>query len=270
MDKILNRPGSGEVRFRNSIRWKMEITIVGLIVALVTMLTLLQVTSQKASLKKALSTHSSFLKEQMVHKADKASARLSEHIHEVIAPFRLSSVRSYIREAVKDIDDLQYIILMQGEVPRVAYGADLGDELKKKILSGSVSTFTSRQREAMKHEFEVGGHAFMESVLPIQLNAEHWGVLRLGFSLDQLNQTLADSQALIDEEIRNRVMQALLTALFFLILGTLAVFFLTYMWTRPIQKLVAFSNELAGGNFNATAHISMRRGDEIGVLAASL
>jgi signal transduction histidine kinase/CheY-like chemotaxis protein len=270
MDKILKRQGSRQVKFRNSIRWKMEITIVGLIVALVALLTLLQVTSQEASLKKALSTHSSFLKEQMINKADKASIHLSGHIHEMIAPFRLASVRSYIRESVKDIDDLQYIILMQGEVPRVAYGTALDEELKKKILSGDISIFTSRQHSAMKHEFEVGGHAFMESVVPIQLDGEHWGVLRLGFSLDQLNQTLADSQAMIDEEIRNRVMQAFLTALFFLIIGTLAAFFLTYMWTNPIQELVAFSHKLAGGDFNATPHISIRTKDEIGVLVASL
>jgi len=72
MDKVLQRQGNREVKFRNSIRWKMEITIVGLIVALVALLTLLQVTSQEASLKKALSRHSSFLKEQMINKADKA------------------------------------------------------------------------------------------------------------------------------------------------------------------------------------------------------
>ncbi len=270
MNNNLKNQGSREVKFRNSIRWKMEITIVGLVVALVVMLTLLQVTSQKASLNKALSTHSSFLKEQMIKKADKASTHLSGHIHGMITPFRLSAVRSFIREAVKDIDDLQYIILMKGKTPSVAYGADFSVELREKILSGDISAFTSRQRESMKHEFEVGGHAFMESVVPIKLGDEHWGVLRLGFSLDELNQTLADSQVMIDEEIRNRVMQASLTALFFLIVGTLAVFFLTYKWIRPIQKLVVFSNELASGNFNATAHSSTRTGDEIGVLAASL
>jgi len=258
------------VKFWSSIRWKMEFTIVALIVTLVAMLTLLQVTSQKAGLNKALSTHSSFLKAQMAARADKTSAHMAAHIHEMISPFRLSSARSFIRDSVKDIDDLQYVILKQGDVPRVAYGVNLDDKLKKKILSGNISSFPPARHEAMKYEFEEGNHAFLESVVPIELDGKPWGVLRLGYSLDHLNEVLADSQRFVNQEIKDRVMQALFTALFFLVIGTLAVFFLTYKWTRPIQKLVTFSHQLAEGNFNATAHSITRTKDEIGLLAASL
>jgi len=188
-DKI--RIDTATVRFRDSIRWKLEITIVGIIVALVMILTMLQISSQQESLQKALSTHSSFLREEMIAQADKAAAHLSADIHDMISPFRIASVNSYVLDAVKDIRDLQYIILMQGTVPRVAHGANLSGDLRRKILSGDVSAYTARQREAMKHEFVVGDHAFMESVVPVKLDGEHWGVLRVGFSLDHLNQTLA-------------------------------------------------------------------------------
>lgn len=265
-----SRPDSRVVRFRDSIRWKLEITIVGIIVALVAILTMLQISSQQQSLKKALSTHSSFLREQMVRKADKAAAHLSEEIQGMISPFRVASVNAYVLDFVKDIDDLQYIILMQGSLPRVAHGTDLSEELRKKILSGAVSAYTARQREAMKHEFVVGDHAFMESVVPVRLDGEHWGVLRLGFSLDHLNRTLADSQTFVDAEIRNGVIRASLTALLFLVIATIAVFFLTGRWISPIRRLVAFSHELAGGNFSVTPHISVRTDDEIGVLTSSL
>ena len=269
MDEV-NRPAAGNVRFRDSIRWKLEITIVGIIVALVVILTVLQIDSQQESLKKALSTHSSFLKEEMVTQADRAAAHLSRDIQEMITPFRVAEVSKYVQEAVKDVEDLQYIILMQGTLPRVAYGADLDDELKTVILSGAVSAYTARQQEAMKHEFDVGGHAFMESVMPIQRDGEHWGVLRLGFSLDHLNQTLADSQAFVEAEIRNGVIRASLTALLFLVIATVAVFTLTSRWIGPIRRLVGFSHELAGGNFSARPHISVRTNDEVGVLTASL
>jgi len=61
-----------------------------------------------------------------------------------------------------------------------------------------------------------------------------------------------------------------LTAILFLLAGALAVFYFANRWTQPIQKLVHFSHQLAGGDFSATPHISIRSDDEIGLLVAAL
>jgi signal transduction histidine kinase/CheY-like chemotaxis protein len=66
------------------------------------------------------------------------------------------------------------------------------------------------------------------------------------------------------------VIRASVTALLFLILGGLAVFYFASRWTRPIRKLVHFSHELAGGDFSAKPHISIRTDDEIGLLVSAL
>ena len=246
------------------------VAMVGMIVTIVVLLTLLQVTAQRDSLKGALAMHSSFLDEQMNKKAAKAASQMSGHVQNLISTHRLALVNEFLQDVVRDIEDLRYVILMQGDAPRVAIGANLDQALKQHILSGSVSDFAAGQHKTMHHHFDISGHAFMEMVVPIMVQQQQWGVLRLGFSLDEQNELLAKSQRYVDAEIKSALIRAILTAVLFLILGALAVYYFARRWTDPIQKLVHFSHELASGDFSATAHISTRTDDEIGLLVAAL
>jgi len=258
------------IAVRRGMRWKLMVAMVSMIVTMVVLLSLLQVTAQRDSLKGAMAMHSSFLDDQVNKKASKAAQQMSGHVQNLISTHRLALANEFLQDVVRDIDDLRYVILMKGNTPKVAIGANLDQALKQHILSGSVSDFAAAQHESMHHHFEIGEHAFIEMVVPIIIKKKQWGVLRLGFSLDELNVLLAKSQAYIDGEIRNAVIRASLTALLFLILGALTVYYFARRWTRPIQKLVHFSHELAGGNFSAAPHISIRTDDEVGLLVSAL
>ena len=246
------------------------VAMVGMTVALVLLLTLLQVNAQRSSLKGALAMHSAFLDEQVNKRAGKAADQMTGHIQNLIATQRLLLAKEFLQDVVRDIDNLRYVILMRGNKPRVAIGANLGEELKQYILSGSVSEFAAGQQQRMHHHFKIDGHAFMEMVVPIMIQQQQWGVLRLGFSLDELNALLDRSQSYIDGEIKQAVLNSSLTSLLFLLLGALAIYYFARRWTDPIQQLVHFSHKLAGGDFTATPHISTRTDDEIGLLVAAL
>lgn len=252
------------------MRWKLMAGMTVTIVAMVTLLTILQLSSYKNSMNNALETHINFLKEEMSRKADKSAENLSDHIQTLIATNRLSLVREFVRDAVQDIDDLKYIVLMKGDETKVAFGSNLETAMREALTDGDISSFAASQRNKMTREFVYGGHRFMETIIPIRIQGVHWGVLRLGFSLDLLNRRLLQSQNYIDTETANVVVQATATAAVFLLLGAIAVYFLAGRWTDPIRKLVQFSHELARGNFDAKPHISTRSDDEIGMLVASL
>jgi len=258
-----------EVTYRG-MRWKLMVAMVGMIVAIVVLLTLLQLTAQRDSLKGVLAMHSSFLDEQMNKRAEKAAKAMTGHVQNLIATHRLALANEFLQDVVRDIEDLRYVILMQGDAPKVAIGTNLDKALKQHILSGSVSDFAAGQHKTMHHHFDISDHAFIEMVVPIMVHQKQWGVLRLGFSLDELNKLLAKSQRYVDGEIRNALIRTILTAILFLILGALVVYYFARRWTDPIQKLVHFSHELASGDFSATAHISTRTDDEIGLLVAAL
>ena len=258
-------------KIRKGIRWKLEVAMVGLILAMVTLLTLVQMDAQRKNLMKALSTHSTFLQEEMIKRSEKASSYMSEHIQKRIVVFDYEALQEFIHDAVKDVDNLEYVMLMRSSKPVIAYGQDLSPEVRHKILSGKSSAFAENQMATTRYEFTVDNHEFMETIVPIYLNQKvKWGSLRLGFSLDALNQTLAESQNYVDEEIKNMVIRSVITSIIFLIIGTILVFFLASRWTRPLRDLVNFSNEIAKGDFNAKAHVSIQTDDEIGVLVSSL
>ncbi|MFQ5519570.1 MAG: hybrid sensor histidine kinase/response regulator, partial [Mariprofundus sp.] len=104
---------------RRGMRWKMMVAMAAMIVAIVAMLTILNIGNQKAGLEKHLETYSDFLKAQMNRNADRLSARMSEHFEKLIATHRLPLAGEYVREMVRDIDDLRYVILMQEGEPRL-------------------------------------------------------------------------------------------------------------------------------------------------------
>ncbi len=260
-----------EINIQRGMRWRMLVAMVGMIVTMVVMLTVLQISAQKDSLNTALASHSSFLEGQMHRKASKASKQISLQIERLISTYRIRLADKYINNVIKDIDDLTYVILVEGKKNKSAVGSDMVDaEIRKHILSGDISAFAAMQKETMHHDFTVGKHAFMESVVPIMVRQEQWGVVRLGFSVDELNANLTSSQLRIHGAIREALVRASVTSLVFLILGALGVYYFARRWTDPLEKLVHFSHELANGNFSATAHISTRNDDEIGLLVASL
>ncbi len=258
------------VKIHRGIRFKLMAATLTLIVALVSMLTAMQIHNQQQSLESALSRHTTFLRELRLSVADRLSEKMAARIQEMIGAFDQAPVRKYIQNAVRDFDELRYVTLMRGNTPVIAFGTDLGRALRREILVGDAGQFARSQRRETVHEFTVEGHAFLEKIVPLELEGEYWGSLRLGFELDRLNQELEESRIYIEQEIRRMIYQAVLSALAFLIVGAVVMVFLAGRWTRPVLKLVHFSRELARGNFAADPHISIRTDDEIGVLTASL
>ncbi|MDQ6991955.1 MAG: response regulator [Mariprofundus sp.] len=270
-DPILLRGKDVDKRVdRHGMRRKLMVAMGLMIVTLVGLLTILQVSLYKESMEGALVTHINYLKAEMSKDADKAAVNLSEHVQKLIATSRLSLVHMFVQDAVQDMDDLKYIVLMQGDEPRVAFGDNLDEKMRLAIAEGEIATFATHQHQQVTREYSFGEYRFLEAIVPIYINKRQWGVLRLGFSLDELNERMQASKAYIALETDKVVMQATMTALIFLLLGSGAVFLLVRRWSDPLRKLAYFTRELANGNFDVEPHISTRSNDEIGMLVISI
>jgi len=274
MNKHINTDNGEELEIKSSIRWKLVIAMSVMIVAIVSSLTVLLISNEKVVFEKHLSSQTAFLKEQMNIKADKISDVMASQLHRLLAKNLPedqinAEVRQYIRGFVLDVEDLRYVILMEGRDLFFAKGIKLNREMKNTILKGHVAEFALSQSGPKKYDFELDELAFRESIVPFKVFGNAW-VLRLGFPLDELNIAISETSQTIDREIRSAFIQATFTAILFIVLGGIAVFFLANKWTRRIKELVSFSHELAGGNFSATPHVSVRTNDEVGVLVSSL
>ncbi|MFQ5356100.1 MAG: response regulator, partial [Mariprofundaceae bacterium] len=274
MNEHMNTDNAEDLEIKSSVRWKLVIAMSVMIVAIVSSLTMLLINNQRAVFEKHLLSQTASLKEQMNIKADKISDVMASQLHRLLAKNLPedqvnAEVRQYIRGFVLDIEDLRYVILMEGRDLFFAKGIKLNREMKNTILKGRVAKFALSQSRPKKHDFELDELAFRESIVPFKVFGSPW-VLRLGFPLDELNKAISEIRETIDREIQSAFIQATLTAVLFIVLGGIAVFFLANRWTRRIKELVSFSHELAGGNFSATPHISVRTNDEVGVLVSSL
>ncbi|MGZ4954510.1 MAG: response regulator [Methylobacter sp.] len=253
---------------KRSIFRKLLVTMVGLIIALLTMLTFVQIEFQKDVFEKELEKRIVLMKEKLIDRGQILSDNLSGQVENGIASVNLSLVADQLRNAVRENKELNYIILMQASGR--AYIHTLKPQLELGILSEKEDLFAAAQQTATVNEYISNGKPFMEFIMPIQVSAKSWGVLRLGFSLDILNQEIVNSREESTRQIHEMIARLLITATIFMVIGAGIVLFVSERLSRPLMHLTRLANELAKGNFAVSDKVNKIRPDgEIGALTTA-
>jgi signal transduction histidine kinase/DNA-binding response OmpR family regulator/HPt (histidine-containing phosphotransfer) domain-containing protein len=253
---------------KRSIFKKLLVTMVGLIIALLTMLTFVQIEFQKNMFEKELEKRIVLMKGRLIDSGHILSDSLVEQVKNGIASVNLSMVADQIKNAVKENKELHYIILM--EASGRAYIHTLKPQLEMEILSEKEDLFAAAQQAATINEYINDGKSIMEFIMPIQVSSEPWGVLRLGFSLDILNQEIVNSREESIRQIGEMITELLITTAIFILLGGCIVLLVSERLSRPLMHLTRLADELAQGNFAVSDNVkNIRPEGEIGVLTAS-
>jgi two-component system sensor histidine kinase/response regulator len=252
---------------KRSIFKKLLVTMVGLIIALLTMLTFVQIEFQKDVFEKELEKRIALIKGKLIDRGQILSDSLSGQVKNGIASVNLSHVSDLLRNAVKENEGLHYIILMQSS--GMAYIHTLRPQLELEILSEKEDLFAASQNTATVNEYVSNGKSFMEFIMPIQVSSEPWGVLRLGFSLDLLNQEITKSQQESLEQIREMITRLLIITAIFILMGVGIVLFVSERLSRPLMHLTRLANQLAQGNFAVSETINEHPEGEIGALTTA-
>lgn len=252
---------------KRSIYKKLLVTMVGLIIALLTMLTFVQIKFQKDMFEKELDKRIALMKGKLIDRGQILSDSLSGQVKDGIASVNLSHVSDLLRNAVQENGELHYIILMQSS--GMAYIHTLKPQLEMETLSEKEDLFAASQNTATVNEYVSNGKSFMEFIMPIQVSAEPWGVLRLGFSLDLLNQEIANSQKESAGQIRGMITRLLMITIAFILIGAGIVLFISERLSRPLLQLTRLANQLARGNFEVSDTIKAHPEGEIGALTTA-
>ncbi len=181
--------------------------MVGLIIALLTMLTFIQIEFQKEVFEKELEKRIVLMKGRLIDSGHILSDNLSAQVKNGIASANISLVADQLNKAVQENKELHYIILM--EATGKAYIHTLKPQLEMAILSEKEDSFAADQKTATVNEYVSDGKPIMEFIMPIQVSSEPWGVLRLGFSLDLLNQEIVNSRKESTRQIREMIKQVI-------------------------------------------------------------
>ncbi len=250
---------------KRSIFKKLLVTMVGLIIALLTMLTFVQIEFQKDVFEKELEKRIVLMKGRLIDRAQILSDNLSDQVKNGIASVNLSMVADQLRSAVQENKELHYIILMQASGK--AYIHTLKPQLEMEVLSEKEDLFAAAQQTATVNEYVSDGQSFMEFIMPIQVSAKPWGVLRLGFSLDLLNREIVNSREESAGQIREMITRLLITAAVFILIGGGIVLLVSERLSRPLMHLTRLADELALGNFAVGDKVKkISRDGEIGAL----
>lgn len=253
---------------KRSIFRKLLVTMVGLIIALLTLLTFIQIEFQKDVFEKELEKRIALMKGRLIDRGRILSDNLSDQVENGIASVNLSLVADQLRNAVLENKELHYIILM--EASGRAYIHTLKPQLEMGVLTEKEDLFAADQKTATVNEYAGNGKSFMEFIMPIQVSAKPWGVLRLGFSLDLLNREIVSSREESTRQIHEMIARLLITAAIFILIGACIVLFVSERLSRPLMHLTRLADELAQGNFEVSAKSRKNHPDgEIGALTTA-
>lgn len=252
----------------HSIRYKLLMTMIGLIILLVTLSTTTQILAQKEILETESNLRIDLMKDKLVDRGETLVINLTDQVRNKMATVNLSLLPDILRKAIADDKDLKYAILM--DFQRTAYIHTALPELEQETLNSPQDLYAAQQTVRSVHEFEKDGQSYIEYIEPIQISREPWGLLRLGFSLKHLNEEILSTKKAIITQTRNMVLRSLITACIFILLGIAIVILVSNKLSRPLMTLTRLANALAKGNFTSAQKIEPSSTYEINVLANAL
>ncbi len=252
----------------HSIRNKLLMTMIGLIILLVTLSTITQILAQKEILETESNLRIDLMKDKLADRGETLVISLTDQVRNKMATVNLSLLPEILRKAIADDKDLKYAILM--DFRRTAYIHTALPELEQETLNSQQDLHAAQQTERSVHEYERDGQSYIEYIEPIQISMEPWGLLRLGFSLKHLNEEILFTKKAIMTQTHNMILRSLITACIFILLGIVIVTLVSNKLSRPLMKLTRLANTLANGDFSAARKIEPSSTYEINALASAL
>ncbi len=242
---------NSQQRPRNSIRWKLLSTMIGLIVVLVVTMTSIEVILQKKSLENELSKRINLMKVNLIERGNAMSNLMLTQVENDVAAFNFSRITENLHNTIKESPLLDYGILMNNE--GIVFIHTSHPELQQEVVMDDQSQYALAQQQLTHQEYP--DNNVTEFILPIHFGTKQWGVLRLGFSLKELQQEISNSREEITHTTQNMITTTTVISLFFVFIGSIIVLVISTTLSRPLIRLTESVKELARGNFESATQL---------------
>jgi signal transduction histidine kinase/DNA-binding response OmpR family regulator len=252
-------------RLTRSIRWKLLLTMIGLLAGGVVILTTGQVLSQTAFMQGELERRLELQRTILVERGQAIADNFARQLGNDLAAFNFSNAEHSLTNAVQEGNQIAYAVLMDAD--RTAYVHTRRPELQNEQLDEPADLeAATRTATAWKRAGE-GAAAVLEITQPIEVAGQPWGTLRLGFPLAALNQEMVDARRAMEKQTHLVISRTVLTAVVFILIGVLLVHWIATRLTGPIVQLTESARALATGKFGTAKIVRVRSKDEVGVLS---
>ncbi len=105
-----------KIRLKSSIRLKLLFTMMGLIISLLVTLSFIQIHIQKETLDSELRARIELMRENLEKRGKSLSDHLLAQAEEDVASYNFKSLMDRMRKAVREEEDLYYIILAKSKI----------------------------------------------------------------------------------------------------------------------------------------------------------
>lgn len=248
---VSGKPGKTSRRPKSSIRWKLLTTMIGLIVGLVVTLTAIELVLQKKSLENELAKRTDLMKASLIERGSGLSNLLLTQVENDVASFNFSHITETLHNTIKESPLLDYGILMNTD--GLAFIHTSQPELQQEVLQDGASRYALAQHYLTHREYPALN--VTEFILPIHFGAKQWGVLRLGFTMQELQKEIARSNADIAATTQDMIISTAAIALLFVVIGSGIVLVISTTLSRPLMRLTESVKELARGNFDLATQL---------------
>jgi len=236
---------------KNSIRRQLLTAMIGLIVGLVVTLSVIEWVLQKQSLEIELSKRIELMKANLLERGSAMSNLMLAQVENDVASFNFSHITENLHSTIKESPLLSYGVLMNSD--GMAVIDTLHPELQQETLTDEASRHALAQRQLTHREYPKLN--VTEFILPIHFGSQQWGVLRLGFTMDELQNEIARSRADIDNKTVELIATSGVIALVFVLIGSGIVLVISTALSRPLIRLTEAVKELARGNFELATQL---------------
>ncbi len=248
-----------------SIRWKLTFMITLLGILLIVLMTGFYLRSQKQLMEKGLKTRIELMKINLVEGGKNIVKTLSDGAEEDLAAFNFSNLMDNITSRVSADEEIRYAILMDASGKVFLHTAQ--PNAAQTVLKDARAEAATAASELFVSEHEKNGGE-IEIVHPLQVSTQPWGVLRVVFGLERLENEILRSQEEIREETNQLIRKAIWTSAGFILFAFIAALIFSTRFSDPLITLARSARDFSRGDFTRTT--GLQRRDEIGLLSRSM
>ncbi|QTA81187.1 Methyl-accepting chemotaxis protein signailing domain-containing protein, HAMP domain-containing [Desulfonema limicola] len=250
--------------FRWGIRWKLISTVMALMTCFLLILTWTQISFHKMVMEKELSKRIDLMKKNLIAEGENITAQLTQQVERDLASYNFSGLSEVLKQSAASDANLIYIILT--DTSNTVFVHTLNPELVRTQLSGKRDKEAVNKKGMNISEFKDNGISYIEISSLVQISTSPWGVLRLFFSLENLDKEIMNSVRQIEQERNLMIKKTILTSFFFLAAAFIVVLIFSSKILKPLIHLTHSIREISKGDLTQNIILKSGKKDEIGEL----
>ena len=260
-----------DTQIRRGIRWKLLVTMVGLIAGLLAVLSWIEIGKSQQLIERETEKRVQLMRDVLVARGEGAAASLAKDVGNFISGFAFESLENAVTNATRLNTQLHYVIVLNTNSEAIVHAGERGTKIffdvERKPYTGADDRFAASQTLTTARNVTVDKTEVLEVIAPFVVGNERWGVVRLGYSLADQRKAIEDSRREMHNQVRAVITRSVTTAGGMVLLGVIVVVWLSALISKPLQRVTASARQLATGDFSAASKLDIRSQDEVGVLA---